>query len=105
PDPSKFPCLELAYRAGRAGGVMPAAMNAADEVAVAAFLDGKIGFMDIPAVIEQVMEAVGTDTQSAVASGAASTAIPSIEAVLAADLAAREAAHDIVARCTPPVAR
>ena len=55
PDLKKFPCLALAYEAGRTGGVMPAVMNAANEVAVAAFLDKKITFGDIPKVIEKVM--------------------------------------------------
>ena len=53
----KFPCLRLAYEAAEAGGVKPVALNAADEVAVAAFLEGQIGFDDIPRVIEQVLSA------------------------------------------------
>ena len=48
PDMKKFPCLRLAYEAAEAGGAKPVALNAADEVAVAAFLDGTIGFNDIP---------------------------------------------------------
>ncbi len=56
PDHKRFPCLELAYRAGALGGVAPAALNAADEVAVAAFLSGKIRFTDIPQLIERVLE-------------------------------------------------
>jgi 1-deoxy-D-xylulose-5-phosphate reductoisomerase len=94
PDPVRFPCLGLAYRAGRAGGVVPAAMNAADEVAVAAFLEGRLGFMDIPAVIEAVMDAAAPSADA-----------PGIEAVLAADVAAREEAARVLARCVPPVAR
>jgi 1-deoxy-D-xylulose-5-phosphate reductoisomerase len=50
-----FPCLELAYAAGRAGGSMPAVLNAANEVAVELFLKGKIGFTDIARVLEKVM--------------------------------------------------
>ncbi|WP_261663262.1 1-deoxy-D-xylulose-5-phosphate reductoisomerase [Deinococcus sp. Marseille-Q6407] len=56
PDLERFPALGLAYRAGEAGGLLPAALNAADEVAVPAFLAGKIGFLDIPRVIEQVLD-------------------------------------------------
>ncbi|MFC6618139.1 1-deoxy-D-xylulose-5-phosphate reductoisomerase [Deinococcus radiophilus] len=56
PDLNRFPALGLAYRAGEAGGLLPAALNAADEVAVPAFLAGKIGFLDIPRVIEQVLD-------------------------------------------------
>jgi 1-deoxy-D-xylulose-5-phosphate reductoisomerase len=55
PDPEKFPCLALAYRALRTGGTMPAALNAANEIAVEAFLDAKIRLSDIPRIIETVM--------------------------------------------------
>ncbi len=56
PDLQKFPCLALAYEAARAGGAKTIALNAADEVAVAAFLDGKIGFQGIPRIIERVLD-------------------------------------------------
>ncbi|MDI6844160.1 MAG: 1-deoxy-D-xylulose-5-phosphate reductoisomerase [Anaerosomatales bacterium] len=55
PDRTAFPCLDLAVEAGKTGGTMPAVMNAANEVAVAAFLDHRITFLDIPRVIEGVM--------------------------------------------------
>src|SRR5262249_32868005 len=55
PDFERFPCLRLAYEAMREGGTMPAAMSAANEVAVASFLQRRISFMDIPAVIEATM--------------------------------------------------
>ncbi len=54
-DRASFPCLDLAYRAGRDGRSMPAALNAANEVAVAGFLAGRIGFADIARVVEQVL--------------------------------------------------
>jgi 1-deoxy-D-xylulose-5-phosphate reductoisomerase len=56
PDEETFPCLRLAREAGEAGGTAPCALNAADEVAVAAFLDGRIPFTGIAAVIERVLE-------------------------------------------------
>ncbi|EYB66645.1 1-deoxy-D-xylulose 5-phosphate reductoisomerase [Deinococcus phoenicis] len=56
PDAARFPCLGLAYRAGEAGGLLPAALNAADEVAVPAFLAGQLGFMEIPRLIERVLD-------------------------------------------------
>jgi len=56
PDEKRFPCLRLAYRALRAGGTLPAAMNAANEEAVKAFIDGHIRLTDIPLVIEGVMD-------------------------------------------------
>ena len=52
-----FPCLSYAYLAGKKGGTLPAAMNAANEAAVKAFLNGEIGFLDIPRIIKQQMEA------------------------------------------------
>jgi 1-deoxy-D-xylulose-5-phosphate reductoisomerase len=57
PDMSKFPCLGLAYEAAEAGGAKTIALNAADEVAVAAFLAEQIGFEDIPRIIADVMAA------------------------------------------------
>jgi len=58
PDLETFSCLRLALEAGRAGGTAPCVLNAADEVAVAAFLDGGIGFTGIAAAIENVLEAM-----------------------------------------------
>src|SRR5689334_22296227 len=55
PDMKKFPCLRLAYEAAEAGGAKTVALNAADEVSVAAFLESSIGFTDIPQVIEAVL--------------------------------------------------
>lgn len=55
PDFDKFPALKLAYQAGREGGTMPAVLNAANEIAVAGFLNRKISFLEIPYIIEEVM--------------------------------------------------
>jgi 1-deoxy-D-xylulose-5-phosphate reductoisomerase len=57
PDPEKFPCLDLAYRALRTGGTAPAVLNAANEVAVEAFLNNSIAFHEIPQIIESVLDA------------------------------------------------
>jgi 1-deoxy-D-xylulose-5-phosphate reductoisomerase len=78
PDPEKFPCVALAYDALRRGGTMPAVLNAANEVAVAAFLDEKIRFGDIPRLIRAACEAHAPQTAS------------SLETVLAADASARD---------------
>jgi 1-deoxy-D-xylulose-5-phosphate reductoisomerase len=59
PDRARFPCLDLAYRALREGGAAPAVLNAANEVAVQAFLDGRASFPDIPAVIGRALDAHG----------------------------------------------
>ncbi len=64
PDESRFPCLNLAYRAAREGGSAPAVLNAANEVAVEAFLGSKIPFTAIAKVIESVMNRVDTTAAS-----------------------------------------
>ncbi len=65
PDLARFPCLHLAYEAGRAGGLLPTVLSAADEVAVAAFLHGALPFTSIPALIEAALAAYdGTDVVS-----------------------------------------
>ena len=86
PDMAKFPCLRLAYEAAEAGGAKPVALNAADEVAVAAFLDGSIRFSNIPEIIENVL--VETRTQK----------IESITQVLEIDAEARQTALRYVER-------
>ena len=58
PDPERFPLLPLARQAGERGGTYPCAFNAANEVAVAAFLDGKIGFLDIATLVEDALAGV-----------------------------------------------
>jgi 1-deoxy-D-xylulose-5-phosphate reductoisomerase len=56
PDPDRFPALELARRAGEVGGTLPAVLNAANEVAVEAFLNRRISFTDISAVVRRTMD-------------------------------------------------
>ncbi len=64
PDAEAFPCLRLAREAGEAGGTAPCVLNAADEVAVGAFLDGRIPFTGIAEVIERCLEEIPTDPAS-----------------------------------------
>jgi 1-deoxy-D-xylulose-5-phosphate reductoisomerase len=85
PDMSKFPCLRLAYEAAEAGGAKTVALNAADEVAVAAFLEGAIRFNDIPRIIEDVLSRTNTGS------------LESIGSVLKADAEARRCAQEQVA--------
>jgi len=85
PDLQRFPCLGLAFRAIEEGGSMPAILNAANEVAVAAFLAGRSGFMDIPRVIEQTMNSLQGQ------------AADSLEVLLEADALARETAERLLA--------
>ncbi|MFL9711498.1 1-deoxy-D-xylulose-5-phosphate reductoisomerase [Methylobacillus sp. Pita1] len=66
PDTSRFPCLRLAFDALRHGGTAPAILNAANEVAVDAFLNGNIGFQDIPRLIEAVLTAMDIEAVSSV---------------------------------------
>lgn len=56
PDTRRFPALALAYEAGRMGGLAPAMLNAADEIAVEAFLNGQIGYLQIPEVLQKVLQ-------------------------------------------------
>jgi len=56
PDMERFPCLKMAYEAGMQGGIMPAVLNAANEVAVQAFIKEQIGYLDIPAVVSKMLE-------------------------------------------------
>ncbi len=89
PDLDAFPCLSLAYDAGRAGELAPAALNAANEVAVAAFLDGRIAWVSIPDVLNEVLARHDGATAD------------SVDAVIAADRAARRVAEIVIAeRCS-----
>jgi 1-deoxy-D-xylulose-5-phosphate reductoisomerase len=89
PDLAKFPCLGLAYEAAEAGGAKTVALNAADEVAVAAFLDRKIGFADIPRLVEKTL------------SETADRHPESIEQVLEMDAQARRAAQGLLVTGSP----
>ena len=64
PDSERFPCLGLAYRALRTGGTLPVVLNAANEIAVEAFLDGKLGFTSIPVVIDLAMNGHAAESVS-----------------------------------------
>jgi 1-deoxy-D-xylulose-5-phosphate reductoisomerase len=86
PDLERFPCLALAYQAAEAGGSLPIALNAADEVAVAAFLNEEIGFTDISRVVRGVLDETAARHPE------------SIKEVLAADSAARQLAREQVTR-------
>ncbi|MEG4148172.1 1-deoxy-D-xylulose-5-phosphate reductoisomerase [Microcoleus sp. Pol12B5] len=80
PDHEKYPCMQLAYAAGRAGGSMPAVLNAANEQAVALFLQEKIQFLDIPKLIEKACDKHQTDNCES----------PGLDDILAADRWARQ---------------
>jgi 1-deoxy-D-xylulose-5-phosphate reductoisomerase len=81
PDHERFPCISLAYRALREGGTLPAAMNAANEEAVRAFIEMQINLTDIPRIIENVMD------------GHVNEPVRDIATVLAADRSARRQAN------------
>lgn len=86
PDTRRFPCLDLAFAAGRTGGTLPAVLNAANEVAVEAFLAKEIGFTDIPVIVERVMDAHKVICR------------PQLDEIMAADGWARERALENVRR-------
>ncbi|MEM6402557.1 MAG: 1-deoxy-D-xylulose-5-phosphate reductoisomerase, partial [Cyanobacteria bacterium P01_D01_bin.116] len=80
PNHQKYPCMNLAYTVGKAGGSMPAVLNAANEQAVALFLEEKIHFLDIPRCIETVCDRHSKDNRSN----------PNLDDILAADKWARQ---------------
>jgi 1-deoxy-D-xylulose-5-phosphate reductoisomerase len=86
PDMDRFPCIGLAYRALAAGGTLPAAMNAANEEAVQAFIDGRLSLTEIPHIIEGVMNRHQNEP------------VRDIETVLSADRVARKTASAEIAR-------
>lgn len=88
PDLDAFPCLALAYRALRAGGTAPAVLNAANEIAVSAFLQGQLGFLAIPALVEDVLAALP------------SQAADTLDTLLEADARARQLASKAAATTT-----
>jgi 1-deoxy-D-xylulose-5-phosphate reductoisomerase len=85
PDHDKYPCMQLAYAAGKAGGSMPAVLNAANEQAVALFLEEKIKFLDIPKIIEKTCDRHQADNRQT----------PSLEDILAADKWARQTVREL----------
>jgi 1-deoxy-D-xylulose-5-phosphate reductoisomerase len=90
PDLDRFPCIALAYRALRAGGTLPAAMNAANEEAVQAFIEERISLTDIPLVIEAVMDCHHTQPATQLA------------AILEADESARLSAANEIQKLAKP---
>jgi 1-deoxy-D-xylulose-5-phosphate reductoisomerase len=88
PDLTRFPCLALAYQALRAAGTAPAVLNAANEVAVAAFLDKKISFLSIPRIIESALNALPVND------------VECLDDVLGADVEARRVAHQQIGKIT-----
>ena len=86
PDIKKFPCLKIAYEAGICGGTMPAVLNAANEIAVGAFLKETINFVDLPGIIDKVL-----DTHTSIKN-------PSLEDILKADEWARAQTKELIER-------
>ena len=84
PELSRFPCLSLAFAAAKTGGTAPVVLNAANEVAVAAFLDAGLPYLQIPKVVEKTLDAI------------AITQADSLEAILAIDAQARSMAQDLI---------
>ncbi|WP_411726911.1 1-deoxy-D-xylulose-5-phosphate reductoisomerase [Methyloglobulus sp.] len=85
PNLQRFPCLRLAYKAINAGGTMPTVLNAANEIAVEAFLDRRVKFTDIPVIIEKCMETIAV------------TVADSLAVILENDQQARSVAKQIIA--------
>ena len=85
PDLVRFPCLSLAFNAAKAGGTAPTVLNAANEIAVAAFLDEGMPYLQIPVIVEKTLNAITTSNAD------------SLERILNADAQARKVARDFVA--------
>ena len=83
-DYEKFPCLSLAYTAASVGGTLPTVLSSADEIVVQAFLDEKIGFMDIPNILQIVMDRHDTEPK------------PGLDKILAADQWAKSTAQELI---------
>ncbi|MBT8561813.1 1-deoxy-D-xylulose-5-phosphate reductoisomerase [Polynucleobacter paneuropaeus] len=86
PDLQRFPCLSLAFQAGKQGGTAPVILNAANEIAVAAFLDNALRYLQIPEVVEQVLNMIPPSTPS------------SLEDILEVDAKSRVLATDVIQR-------
>ncbi|MBU3546939.1 1-deoxy-D-xylulose-5-phosphate reductoisomerase [Polynucleobacter sp. MWH-Jannik1A5] len=84
PDLKRFPCLSLAFAAAKEGGTAPAVLNAANEIAVAAFLDEGLPYLQIPVVVEEILSAIPTVNAD------------SLELILGIDASARQAAQAVV---------
>ncbi|MBU3580753.1 1-deoxy-D-xylulose-5-phosphate reductoisomerase [Polynucleobacter sp. AP-Capit-er-40B-B4] len=84
PELTRFPCLSLAFAAAKVGGTAPAVLNAANEIAVAAFLDEGLPYLQIPVVVEKVLNAIPASSAN------------SLEVILSIDARAREAAKEVV---------
>jgi 1-deoxy-D-xylulose-5-phosphate reductoisomerase len=89
PDLERFPCMALAWAAMRAGGSAPCILNAANEIAVAAFIEGQAGFLDIDAIVAETLAMVP------------SVRVETLEEVVAVDAAARDVARGLVRRRRP----
>jgi 1-deoxy-D-xylulose-5-phosphate reductoisomerase len=85
PNLERFPCLRLAYQAIKAGGIMPTVLNAANEIAVEAFLNEQVKFTDIAVIIEKTMQEFSADSAD------------TLEIVLATDQQARKVAEQMIA--------
>ncbi|MBT8572037.1 1-deoxy-D-xylulose-5-phosphate reductoisomerase [Polynucleobacter paneuropaeus] len=86
PDLQRFPCLSLAFQAGKQGGTAPVILNAANEIAVAAFLDNALQYLQIPEVVERVLNTTPPSTPS------------SLEDILEVDAKSRVLATDVIQR-------
>jgi 1-deoxy-D-xylulose-5-phosphate reductoisomerase len=86
PDLQRFPCLSLAFQAGKQGGTAPVILNAANEIAVAAFLGNVLRYLQIPEVVERVLNTIPPSTPS------------SLEDILEVDAKSRVLATDVIQR-------
>jgi 1-deoxy-D-xylulose-5-phosphate reductoisomerase len=84
PDFQRFPCLALAFSAAKSGGLAPTVLNAANEIAVASFLDGGLPYLQIPVIVEKTLNAIQNNS------------VDSLEVILEVDAHARRVARDFI---------
>jgi 1-deoxy-D-xylulose-5-phosphate reductoisomerase len=84
PDLQRFPCLALAFSAAKSGGLAPTVLNAANEIAVASFLDGRLAYLQIPVIVEKTLNAIQNSS------------VDSLEVILEVDAHARRVARDFI---------
>ena len=84
PDFQRFPCLALAFSAAKIGGIAPTVLNAANEIAVASFLDGRLPYLQIPVIVEKTLNAIENNS------------VDSLEVILEVDAHARRVARDFI---------
>ena len=98
PDLDKFPCLRIAREAGERGGLYPCILNAANEIAVEAFLAGKISFTEIPLLIESALESAPSNSSEKLSANTDAEIAESIQRINSCDAETRMRSKEIIVK-------